>query len=83
MREREKRPEGVPSIILVLPILLLSYTLLTVQLKYYFCSSPMTFPMFVRSNIVYYTASLRYDVAMPQGLLHQRTQYTSYIQRIF
>ena len=61
MREREKCPDGVPSI-LVLPILLLSYTLLTVQLKYYFCSSPMTFPMFVRSNIVCYTASLRYDV---------------------
>ena len=61
MREREKRPEGVPSI-LVLPILLLSYTLLTVQLKSYFCPSSMTFLMFVRSNKVYYTASLWYNV---------------------
>ena len=58
MREREKCPDGVPSI----PILLLSYTLLTVQLKSYFCPSTMTFLMFVRSNKVYYTASLRYDV---------------------
>lgn len=49
MREREKCLDGVPSI-LVLPILLLSYTLLTVQLKSY------------TSNIVYYTASLRYNV---------------------
>lgn len=61
MRERGKCPDGVPSI-LVLPILLLSYTLLTVQLKSYFCPSPVTFLMFVRSNLVYYTASLRYNM---------------------